>query len=183
MIIDRAWAMPNKDTFLINPISKLLDKYCLDNLVIIDPFSNGKRRTVKTITNDLDPELNADFHLDAIDFLRDCSSNSIDLVLFDPPYSTRQVSECYKKLKKTVNMQTTQSSYWGNMKKEISRIVKDGGKVITCGWNSGGRGKSNGVEINEVLIVAHGGWHNDTIVTVETKNNTCITKHKGLSLI
>ena len=169
MIINRAWAMPNKDTFSIKPISKLLDRYCLNFLVIADPFSNGKRRTKKTITNDLDPSLDADHHLDAIDFLKKQGKKTIDLVLFDPPYSPRQVSECYKKLNKTVNMQTTQASYWGNMKKEISRIVKNEGKVITCGWNSGGIGKSNGFEIEEILIVAHGGWHNDTIITVESK--------------
>ena len=91
------------------------------------------------------------------------------MVLYDPPYSPRQVSECYKALNKTVNMQTTQSSYWGNQKKEISRIVKQDGIVITCGWNSGGIGKSNGFEIIEILLVPHGGWHNDTIITVEKK--------------
>ena len=66
-------------------------------------------------------------------------------------------------------MQTTQSSYWGNMKKEISRILCEGGIVITCGWNSGGIGKTHGMEIEEILLVAHGGWHNDTIITVERK--------------
>ena len=69
----------------------------------------------------------------------------------------------------TVNMQTTQSSFWGNLKKEISRVVIKGGTVMSFGWNSGGIGKVNGFEICEVLLVAHGGWHNDTIVTVETK--------------
>ena len=91
------------------------------------------------------------------------------MVLYDPPYSPRQVSEVYKKLDMSVNMQTTQASYWGNQKKEISRIVKKGGYVLTFGWNSGGIGKTKGFEIVEILIVAHGGWHNDTIVTVEKK--------------
>ena len=27
-----------------------------------------------------------------------------------------------------------------------------------------------GFEIQEILLVAHGGWHNDTIITVEKKN-------------
>jgi hypothetical protein len=30
-------------------------------------------------------------------------------------------------------------------------------------------GKTNGFEIEEILLVPHGGWHNDTIVTVERK--------------
>jgi hypothetical protein len=89
--------------------------------------------------------------------------------------SPRQVSECYKNLGQTVNMETTQASYWSKQKAEIGRIVKDGGYVITCSWNSGGIGKKYGFEIVEILLVPHGGWHNDTIVVVEKK-----TEKKGV---
>lgn len=83
--------------------------------------------------------------------------------------SPRQVSECYKNLGQTVNMQTTQASYWSKQKEQIGRIVKKNGIVITCSWNSGGIGKKYGFEIQEILLVPHGGWHNDTIVVVEKK--------------
>ena len=95
--------------------------------------------------------------------------NSVDMVLFDPPYSGRQVSECYKKLDKTVTMQDTNSSYFTKFKKEISRIVKSNGLVVSCGCNSNGIGKKYGFEMIEILLVAHGASHNDTIVTVERK--------------
>ncbi len=165
MLIKRVWSMPNKHTFDIKPIKELIEKYYHSNS--IDPFANKNR--IATTTNDLDPQYDTDYNLDALDFLKLFDTDSIDLVLYDPPYSPRQVSECYKALGKTVNMQTTQSSYWGNQKKESSRIVKKGGIVITCGWNSGGIGKTKGFEIIEILLVPHGGWHNDTIVTVEKK--------------
>lgn len=121
------------------------------------------------MTNDIDEDHDTDFHLDALEFLKTFKNGQVDLVLYDPPYSPGQVSEVYKKLGMSVNMQTTQASYWGDQKKEIARIVKIGGVVITCGWNSGGIGKTNGFEIVEILLVPHGGWHNDTIVTVERK--------------
>jgi predicted methyltransferase len=111
--------------------------------------------------------------MDALDFLRMLGDESMNVVLFDPPYSPRQVSECYKKLGKTVNMQTTQSSYWSNMKKEIARVLTPSGVCITFGWNSGGIGKGLGLDIEEILIVAHGGWHNDTICTVDRKTYVC----------
>ena len=57
----------------------------------------------------------------------------------------------------------------GEQKAEIGRIVKPGGVVITCGWNSGGIGAEFGFAIQEILLVPHGGWHNDTIVTVDKK--------------
>lgn len=165
MEISRVWAMPNKHTFDIKPIGELIRKYI--NGVSIDPFANKNK--MASVTNDLDPSFNTDYSLDALDFLKQFDDSSVDTVLFDPPYSPRQVSECYKSLGRTVNMKTTQASFWGDMKKEISRISKKGAICITCCWNSGGIGKSNGFEIVEVLLVPHGGWHNDTIVTVERR--------------
>lgn len=158
--------MPNKNTFNIPPIRELIDRHI--HGVSIDPFANSNR--LADVTNDLDPSYGCDHNLDALEFLKMFEDESIDTVLFDPPYSPRQVSECYTKLGRTVNMATTQSSFWGNMKKEIGRITAPGATVITCGWNSGGIGKKYGFEIVEILLVAHGGWHNDTIVTVERKN-------------
>lgn len=175
MIVNKTWAMPNKQTFDIKPINNLIKKWLSnymhnadDSFLSIDPFANSNR--IAMVTNDLDSQYNTDYNLDALEFLKTFEDNSVDFILFDPPYSPRQVSECYKNLGKTVNMQTTQSSFWGNMKKEISRITKEEGIVITFGWNSGGMGKSNGFKQLEILLVAHGGWHNDTIVTVEVKN-------------
>jgi hypothetical protein len=165
IVINRVWAMPNKNTFSIKPIGKLIQRYLTGKS--IDPFANSNK--LASITNDLNTEFDTDYHLDALEFLKNFDDESIDLVLFDPPYSPRQVSECYKSLDMTVNMQTTQSSFWSNMKKEIARIVKPRGKVITCGWNSGGVGKTYGFKQLEILLVPHGGWHNDTIVTVEQK--------------
>ena len=105
------------------------------------------------------------------EFLQQLDSEYADVVLYDPPYSPRQVSECYKKFNLTVDMKTTQSLYLSTQKKEIARILKPGGICITCGWNSNGIGKQYGFEIIEILIVAHGGWHNETIVTVERKTD------------
>jgi hypothetical protein len=165
--INRIWAMPNKNTFDIKPIRELIYRYNNINMLSIDPFANKNR--IARITNDLDLNYNTDYNLDALDFLKQFEANSIDLVLFDPPYSPRQVSECYRKLGKTVNMQTTQASFWGNMKNEISRIVKKNGIVISFAWNSGGIGKTNNFEQIEILLVPHGGYHNDTICVVERK--------------
>ena len=176
MIITREWSMPNSRTFKIKPIKNIIERYqeeLVSNSLVLDPFSNHNividRERLNLITNDIDPQYETDYSLDALDFLKIFSDESVDLVLYDPPYSPRQVSEVYKKLDMSVNMQTTQASYWGNQKKEISRIVKKGGYVLTFGWNSGGIGKTKGFEIVEILMVAHGGWHNDTIVTVEKK--------------
>jgi len=167
MKIQRAWAMPNSNTFSIQPIREIIDKYKFGT--IVDPFANTNK--IATITNDLNPDYDTDYHMDATEFLAMLEDESVDTVLYDPPYSPRQVAECYKQFGKTVNMATTQASYWSKQKDEIERITRMGGYCITCGWNSGGIGQKHGFEIVEILMVAHGGWHNDTIVTVERKVN------------
>jgi 16S rRNA G966 N2-methylase RsmD len=161
--------MPNKNTFEIAPIKALLEEEVDLNKYWIDPFAN--RNKIASVTNDLSMDYDTDYHLDALDFLKMFENSSVDGVLYDPPYSPRQVSECYNDVGYTVTWDTTKASFWGNHKREISRIVKIGGKVITFGWNSGGIGYKYGFEIERILLVPHGGWHNDTICTVEVKTH------------
>lgn len=167
MKIERKWSMPNKNTFDIKPIKELLANEVDNSKLWIDPFANKNK--IATITNDLNPEYDTTHHMDALEFLKMFDDNSVDGVLYDPPYSPRQVSECYKHIGYNVTQKTTRASFWGNHKKEISRIVKPCGKVITFGWNSGGIGMKYGFKIQHILLVPHGGWHNDTICTVEIK--------------
>lgn len=166
--IERIWAMPNKNTFEVKPIHDLIVDEMTDG-IWIDPFAN--RNKLASITNDLNEEFDTDYHLDALDFMKLFDDDSVDGVLYDPPYSPRQVSECYNNVGYNVTWDTTKASFWGNHKREISRIVKIGGKVITFGWNSGGIGYKYGFEITRILMVPHGGWHNDTICTVEIKTH------------
>ena len=167
MIMNRVWAMPNKNTFTVIPIKILLNKYVNKDNLWIDGFANESK--IATITNDLNPEYNTDYHLDALDFFKTFKDDSVDGVLYDPPYSLRQVSECYKGVGKEVTMETTQSSYRSKHIDEISRILKPNGIAICFGWNSSGIGKERGFSFIEILLVPHGGMKNDTIVTVEKK--------------
>lgn len=167
MVIERAWAMPDSRTFRIKPISEFISQIVNDGELWIDPFSCGAR--VAKVTNDLNPNVDADFHMDALEFLKTFDDNSVDGVLYDPPYSPRQIQECYNGIGVSPTSLQTSGAFWGNQKHEIGRIVKRGGKVISFGWNSGGIGKKNGFEIERILMVAHGGWHNDTICTLEVK--------------
>lgn len=167
MLFEREWAMPNSNTFDIIPIKKLLSEEVIQEDYWVDPFANKNK--LATLTNDLNQKYDTDYHLDALDFLKMFKDNSVDGVLYDPPYSPRQIKECYDNVGLMTTKETTQASFWANQKKEIARIVKIGGKVISFGWNSSGIGKNLGFEIEKILLVCHGGHHNDTIVVVERK--------------
>lgn len=167
--IERMWSMPSRNTFSIPPLRLFVEHAIEGRPAVCDPFVGLSPFRDRCVSNDLNPEIDADFHMDALTFLKSREAGEFDAMLFDPPYSPRQVSECYKKLDMTVNMETTQASFWSRLKVEIGRTVKCGGVVVTCGWNSGGIGQKYGFEMTNILLVAHGGWHNDTIVTLERK--------------
>ena len=167
MILNRVWAMPNKWTFTIKPIKDLLEKYVNEG-VWIDPFAG--ENSMATITNDINPNRQTDFNLDALEFLKTLDTNSIDGVLYDPPYSIRQAKECYDSYGvENLKIKPNQMNYWSNCKNEIARICKQKSTVISFGWNSMGIGKTRGFEKLEILLVPHGGSRNDTICTVERK--------------
>lgn len=171
MVITREWAMPSANTFTIPPIRNLVERVCFGKEVIVDPFANTS--TIGTITNDLNPEMPTDYHEDALTFLRGLGDSIADVVLFDPPYSITQAAQLYADYgKDKLELNVANMGYWSAIKGEIARITKPLGSVVSCGWSSGGIGKRRGFELQEVLLVAHGGGRNDTIVCHETKAPT-----------
>ena len=166
---ERSFAFPNKNTFSIPPITKLLEEEITEG-VWVDPFvRNSCFKDRMALTNDLNPEFEADHHMDAIDFLQMFEDESVDGVLLDPPYSPRQVKECYNAVGRVVTQEDTQSSFYRKIKQEIARITKPDAKVIRFGWVSSGIGPKFGFTMTKIMLVWHGGNHNDTIVTVEIK--------------
>lgn len=107
--------------------------------------------------------------MDALDFLKMLKTKSADIVLYDPPYSPRQVKECYDGIGIKVTADDTKASWRAKHLDEIQRILKPNGLCISFGWNTNGVGKKRGFEIIEILLVAHGGSKNDTLCTVERK--------------
>jgi 23S rRNA G2445 N2-methylase RlmL len=104
------------------------------------------------------------------EFLVHLKEQSAGVVLFDPPYSPRQITECYQQVGRKATSEDTQNArLYKTVKDELDRILRPGGVAICCGWNSMGMGLKRGYEMLELLLVPHGAAHNDTIVTVERK--------------
>lgn len=171
----RVWAMPCKTTFDIAPIRALVRNYLQKSKASADPFARNKRWA--TYTNDLNPETAAEHHLPASEFLSNLLAEGIrlDLILFDPPYSRRQVIESYQSAGLHFAQQDSQyhSLNWPAERELMTKLLEPGGVVISCGWHSNGMNEcgSNAGKyaIEEILLVAHSGAHHDTIVTVERK--------------
>jgi hypothetical protein len=153
----------------VEPIRQLVLCYVQPNMESVDPFARNCR--IAKWRNDLNPDTSAEFHLDALDFLRMVQSKvAADLVLFDPPYSPRQISEVYQSIGRKCDAHETQRpGRWSDEREVIRSLVRVGGIVISFGWNTVGMGGKRGFEPVEFLCVCHGPGHNDTLVTVERK--------------
>ncbi len=167
MLINRKWGMPSRWTFQIPPVADLLARYVGDGKGWIDPFAGMS--SLAEVTNDLNPDRIAKYHLDALPFLTQLEGHYKG-ALIDPPYSPRQVKECYDSIgQKMFKTDAMLGCIRGKYKAVLNVLLDPGAIVITCGWNSVGMGKELGFELIEILLVCHGSDHNDTIVTVERK--------------
>jgi len=169
IIIRRAKAHADKWTFRIPAVKQLIARYVGDGHNWVDPFAG--MASMAEITNDLNPNCNAKYHMEAIDFCNSLSS-AYDGVLFDPPYSYRQISDCYSGIGLKATQQDTQAYFYNKVMNSICDKIKLGGYAISCGWNSQGFGKARGFKCIEILLVCHMGHSNDTIITVEIKTHS-----------
>lgn len=171
----RAWAMPNGDTFSVPPIGDFVKRYLAASSVSVDPFARNKDWA--TYTNDLNPKTSAQRHMDAEAFLLELATEgkagTIDLAILDPPYSPRQISELYKEIGLTCGMKDTQSAVlYQRVRNALAPLLTRDAIVLSFGWSTNGMGKKHGFEIEEIMLVAHGGAHNDTICMAERKCTT-----------
>lgn len=169
VIMNRVFARANHWTFEIKPIKELIVRYAGERgLWWADPFAGESR--FAQFRNDMNPERGQPNQNEAEVFAKYIAAQYIiDGVLFDPPYSYRQVSEHYKILGKKATRFDTSANFTIRVKRAIAPAIKQGGYAICCGWNTAGFGKCLGFELIEVLDVCHGLTHQDTLITVERK--------------
>jgi len=162
--------MPNANTFEVTPIGEFVKRYLRGSKVSVDPFARNCGWA--TYTNDLNSETSAQYHMDALDFCKKMRGDGVvaDLVIFDPPYSPRQIKEVYESIGLSMNGDTAhKTSRWKDEKDVISDIMPVGSVFLHFGWHSNGMGMYRNFEIEEVLLVSHGSAHNDTICIAERK--------------
>ena len=161
--ISRAWGMPTSDTFDCPPIASFLERW--HRPPSVDPFARNSEWA--TYRNDLSPDTSATYHMDAVEFCESLAADGVraECVIFDPPYSANQVVMTYQ----GVGGKETTGHLGRFVRDGLDRLLVPGGVALSFGWNSAGFGRSRGYDVLEVLLVAHGGAHNDTICVAEVK--------------
>ena len=160
--LSRQWVMPSIWTFSMLPIQLLFQKYEVGESWV-DPFAGMK--SPAEFTNDIEGRGNK-FQFDGLCFLQSIKDESVNGVLFDPPYSTEQ---CLRRYTPKHGGTAGRAEYWAKCKNEIARIIKPKGIAMSFCWDSTGVGKKRGFQIIEIKLLCHGACHNDTIITIDQK--------------
>lgn len=170
IVFSRMFAMPSGDTFSIPTIMEFVRRWSIGKVESVDPFARNSR--VAIYRNDLNPKTNAEHHMPADEFLLHLNRVGVvsDLIILDPPYSPRQISELYKEIGITCGMKDTQTaSFMRRVCDAAHKLTRPGTIVLSFGWNSVGMGLGNLYAIKEILLVNHGGHHNDTICMAQER--------------
>src|SRR6516164_4559155 len=169
----RVFNMPSATTFAIPAIGDFVRSYLKKAKSSVDPFARNCNWA--TYTNDIDPRTSAQSHMDAVDFLNDLHKRNVtvSLAFFDPPYSPSQYAEHYRSIEKKVSLEDYQDGrIRRRVRDAIDRIMEPQGIVLSFGWQSMGMGIKRNYTPIEILLVTHGGAHNDTICLAERKNQS-----------
>jgi len=143
-------------TFSVKPIRDWVEAQCEGK--VLNLFAGYTRLNVDETRNDLDRDAPADYHKDAVEFLRSWDGEKFDTILLDPPYAYRKSMELYKGII---------CSPFRQLKDEIIRCLATNGKVITFGYHSVVMGLARRFEIERICLFSHGGAIHDTIATIE----------------
>lgn len=158
-----AFAMPNRWTFQMAPVAEFVQRWTRDRACIVDPFCGTS--TIAHYRNDL-----GQGGQDAEAWVRSLIAIGVraDCVIFDPPYSPRQISECYQSIGRVATTEDTQNGgLYRRVRAALADILEPDGLALSFGWQSSGFGKD--WRTLQLLLVQHGGAHNDTICVAQKR--------------
>jgi len=85
--------------------------------------TRGNKRVVR---NDINPERDADYHIDVCNIDDRLEHDQFDTVVFDPPFDQSQADEHYDGM---------HARQLGPARKTLAELVKPGGVFVELGWN------------------------------------------------
>ena len=75
-------------------------------------------------------EQNKIYNMGAFDLLKEVQTNSIDLIIIDPPYSTPVITAFGRKKVKNLADLSIQEYFFNGLKKEFERVLKENGRLF-----------------------------------------------------
>ena len=159
IIIDHMRCPLHRYTFSVKPIRNWVECNCEGP--VLNLFAGNTLLAVDETRNDLNLEMPANFHLDALEFLRTWTGPRFQTILLDPPYAYRKSMELYRGIV---------CSPFRQLKDAIGGCIRPKGIVITFGYHSVSMGSARGYHLVKLAVFSHGGAIHDTIASFERRS-------------
>jgi len=148
----------NRYTFANKKIKKWVESHCDGQ--VLNLFAGKTYLDCNEIRNDINEDMPAEYHIDALKFIKTWHGEKFDTIILDPPYSYRKSMEMYNgKIMSPFNA----------LKNAIPRILERNGIVITFGYHSVCMGEKRGFKQEHLLVISHGGAIHDTLAIIERR--------------
>lgn len=128
--------------------------------LVLNLFAGETKLNLNEVRNDRDEARLADYHKDALVFVKEWNGEKFKTVILDPPYSYRKSMEMYL---------GNYTSSFKMIADNLGRIVTEDAKIISFGYHSTFMGKIRGYGLELMAVFAHGGAQHCTIGIVERK--------------
>lgn len=161
---DGSARMLSRWTFQYTPARRFVEKRLRGRVLNACAGKTELNHDGETVRNDLNPEIEADYHLDVVDLADHFEPQSFDVV-FDPPFDQKQAETKYDGLHAT--------DVYGALE-NFEELVAPGGAVICFGWNSWGMRSFGAFERVETVLFQRGPIHRDVIGTVDRRTSASL---------
>ena len=126
---------------------------------VLNLFAGVTKLACDEVRVDSNPEMPADFHMDALDYVQsEVQRGDFQTFLLDPPYAYRKSMTKY---------QGHVMSNFKLLKNAIIEVVEEGNVVITFGYHSVCMGQKYNFFQEHLLVLGHGGAQHDTLAIKE----------------
>ncbi|MFC3958902.1 hypothetical protein [Halovivax cerinus] len=167
---DGSARMIGRWTFQYTPARRLVEKNLTGRVLNACAGKTKLRHDGEIVRNDLNPDLDADTHLDVATIADHFDPQSFDTVVFDPPFDQKQAEEKYDGL---------HASDVYSALEQFNELVRPDGAVIVFGWNSWGMRSFHAFEREETVLLQRGPIHRDVIVTVDRRTSSTLATNGG----
>ena len=125
---------------------------------VLNLFCGPTKLNLNEIRVDVRAEVNPDYVMDALEFVKQWKGGKFDTVLLDPPYSYRKAMEMYE---------GKYTSRFKQIAETLPNIIHQESKIISFGYHSTFMGNKRGYELEQMCVFAHGGAQHCTIAIIE----------------
>jgi hypothetical protein len=151
---------PNKWTFQSRKIRRWVEARLRGRVLNACAGKTKLAHDHEVVRNDIDPERDADLHVDVCEIADYFDSGSFDTIVYDPPFSQYQASRCYEGRKVGDSALA---------KRQFDALLAPGGRVIQFGFTTTCMPMELEYERKEVAVWNTLGQMNDYLSVIDQK--------------